>query len=390
MFSVKRSLVWRGKATQVEVRAEFTNPPWGERITLNYYDSIDAFATDYLIRNEVFPGKHQFKFIVDGRWVCSSLHPRCFDSSGIENNYIELDNSTFDSERPPTSEEIDETGNFLIKMRSASRGKTSDNLLSEDACFISERKSYCAVADGVGSWRSKGLVPSKFSNELVSLCLELSRKHSELTADVLIKISTDAYDQTVSFGSSTLILASVVNSYLHYYSIGDSRVVVLRLDQGDYQIAFMLRKQQHSFNIPYQLTNLPSKCQFEELRNSGFRRLVRYLDDPRHRIIKDAPTCGITGSLELHKQDLVLIGTDGLFDNLFRTTIEEVVNQAKASQPEDLAQCVANRLLKSAYERSIDPFVDTPFEKAAKKHGRLYTGGKPDDITVIVLLASSN
>ena len=60
--------------------------------------------TEVLVKNnetEVFElllylpkAKHQFKFIVDNKWICSNQYPTMADERGIINNYIDLTNYT--------------------------------------------------------------------------------------------------------------------------------------------------------------------------------------------------------------------------------------------------------------------------------------------------------
>ena len=36
------------------------------------------------------PGRHQFKFVIDGQWITSDAYPKCDNGIGEENNYIEI------------------------------------------------------------------------------------------------------------------------------------------------------------------------------------------------------------------------------------------------------------------------------------------------------------
>eukprot|EP00359_Climacostomum_virens_P004533 CAMPEP_0204900904 /NCGR_PEP_ID=MMETSP1397-20131031/2751_1 /ASSEMBLY_ACC=CAM_ASM_000891 /TAXON_ID=49980 /ORGANISM="Climacostomum Climacostomum virens, Strain Stock W-24" /LENGTH=273 /DNA_ID=CAMNT_0052069143 /DNA_START=683 /DNA_END=1504 /DNA_ORIENTATION=+ len=271
-------------------------------------------------------------------------------------------------------------------MRASNKAKGNT---SEDAFFLSEEMKVCGVADGVGSWGSYGVDPSLFSNELVRNCQVIAQKcHSHklpLTTEVLREVGHEAHNKTAAYGSSTLVLASIVNSKLHYLSVGDSRIAVFRKFGEVYKVLFMSKDQQHAFNCPFQLSKLPSSSEYRRLRQLGYEKLVKYMEK-NPGSISDTTSKGMSGTMPLQKSDIVLIGSDGLFDNLFREAIVETINGVAATQPEDLAKSVADELVSRAYKASQDPLCESPFERASKKHGRQYSGGKPDDITVVVLL----
>jgi len=59
------------------------------------------------------------------------------------------------------------------------------------------------------------------------------------------------------------------------------------------------------------------------------------------------------------------MGSDGLFDNLFedeiRHTIEKVIDSKKSISHIDLAQKIANHLLKECKDKIANPVCSTPF-----------------------------
>ncbi|KAM1067802.1 hypothetical protein COP1_023105 [Malus domestica] len=90
----------------------------------------------------------------------------------------------------------------------------------------------------------------------------------------------------------------------------------------------------------------------------------------------------------------LVLGIDGLLDNMFPSEIEEVLVANSTSNSKDresdrsggdfdcyaLALSIANLALHS----SLDKYNPSPFSENAKKDGFEYVGGKIDDITVIV------
>ena len=56
---------------------------------------IQGFLTEVFELLLYLPkAKHQFKFIVDNKWICSNQYPTMADERGIINNYIDLTNYT--------------------------------------------------------------------------------------------------------------------------------------------------------------------------------------------------------------------------------------------------------------------------------------------------------
>lgn len=80
--------------------------------------------------------------------------------------------------------------------------------------------------------------------------------------------------------------------------------------------------------------------------------------------------------------DVIVAGTDGLFDNLYDSELTTVVVQAVRSGmgPQVTAQNVADLARTRAQDRNRQ----TPFSTAAQDAGYRFYGGKMDDITVIV------
>ncbi|PPD90514.1 hypothetical protein GOBAR_DD12572 [Gossypium barbadense] len=86
--------------------------------------------------------------------------------------------------------------------------------------------------------------------------------------------------------------------------------------------------------------------------------------------------------------DVIIAGTDGLFDNLYNNEITAVVVHALRAGfgPEVTAQKIA----ALARERAQAKDRQTPFSTAAQDAGFRYYGGKLDDITVVVSYVTSS
>lgn len=79
------------------------------------------------------------------------------------------------------------------------------------------------------------------------------------------------------------------------------------------------------------------------------------------------------------------MGSDGLWDNLHRSKIVDLVKPflAKDNYIDDI-NLVAELIAKEAERFSYMQHYMSPFSESARAHNYEYVGGKPDDITVIV------
>ena len=85
----------------------------------------------------------------------------------------------------------------------------------------------------------------------------------------------------------------------------------------------------------------------------------------------------------------VVLATDGLFDNMDEEMMLELIhrwhgdrdNRHRPSSSEELAQ----QLVDKALELSLDKSIDSPFATLAKENDIMWSGGMPDDITVICM-----
>lgn len=87
-------------------------------------------------------------------------------------------------------------------------------------------------------------------------------------------------------------------------------------------------------------------------------------------------------TVEVESGDILVVGTDGLFDNMFENEIRDVVKMASevGCNPRQVAWAVAEH----AYDKSTSRKAYTPFMQASLACGREFSGGKVDDITVVV------
>lgn len=225
----------------------------------------------------------------------------------------------------------------------------------EDANFSSQ--TCIAVADGVGGWNNQGIDPSLYSRRLmkeISRALAVDSNKYLKDPRQLAVIAASRNDQT---GTSTLVIVTLDNEkkVMRSANIGDSGYMILRKNAArTYELIFRSEEQQHSFNFPFQI---------------GTRG-----DDPAGAEVQ---------SHEVLPGDVVIVGSDGLFDNLYNDNILKIVNDVYAKAGANL-QSLANTLLEETYKLSLDKTFMSPFAKHAQESKLYFRGGKSDDITIVI------
>uniref|UniRef100_A0A1I7TM84 Protein phosphatase n=1 Tax=Caenorhabditis tropicalis TaxID=1561998 RepID=A0A1I7TM84_9PELO len=237
-------------------------------------------------------------------------------------------------------------------------------VFGDDAWFISRFKNtfVVGVADGVGGWRKYGIDPSAFSRRLMKECEkrvqggEFDPKKPESLLDFAFRASAESPRPV---GSSTACVLVVHQEKLYSANLGDSGFMVVR----NGKIISKSREQVHYFNAPFQLTLPPEGYQ-------GF--------------IGDRADMADKEEMDVKKGDIILLATDGVWDNLSE---QQVLDQLKAlDEGKSNVQEVCNALALTARRLAFDSKHNSPFAMKAREHGFLAPGGKPDDITLVLLL----
>ena len=261
----------------------------------------------------------------------------------------------------------------------------------EDACFVrsplhslvedgtglaylgDEGKHHIVgIADGVGEWSQRGVDPSLFSRNLMRRCRDLCQAwfmDSQLSglngAAELLDDDEDlrglmgaAYRELQAdgyAGSCTVCLLHVNadKGFLSSANLGDSGYLVVR----DGRVCYRTAQQEHIFGCPYQLSSAAGG---------------------------DSPADAVVHRMPVRPGDVIVAATDGLFDNL---DDDDVAARATAHFAAGMSAAdVARALADAAHEVSLDKLADTPYSRSAREEfGMVYSGGKMDDCTVVVL-----
>jgi len=307
----------------------------------------------------------------------------------------------------------------------------------EDSYFVCDRA--LGVADGVGGWAESGVNPKDYSQGLMDVakayyCEENQREGAEEGPEegrggdngqrgrdnagtVIVDDSGAMYDaagpsarttsgatpraskssmealkrahaETQKPGSSTACIVQIdlETGALDSSNLGDSGFLVVR----DGSVVMRSEFQEHFFDCPFQLASL---------------RFVPETDQATDAAV-------LSGQVEAG--DLIVIGSDGLFDNV---PVEDMLLAVRAVDQDasadgsaggsgsGRAQAIAEALGAMAFANSQDPEYESPYALEARKQGYelsflekiqaakftegglqlgQITGGKMDDVTVVV------
>lgn len=237
----------------------------------------------------------------------------------------------------------------------------------EDAYFFCEGRHQLfgmGVADGVYGWRDVGIDSGLMSQGLMRAAMEMIEHGVEDVFKVL-DLSTRHILAEGLKGSCTASLVTINQSsgQLHAANLGDSGFMVLGKVAGsesksaaDLEVKFRTSQLEHEFGRPYQIGH--------------------------HEYASSAEDADLV-SFYLSPGDIVVMGSDGLLDNLNDSEIKAVLSEqlAQGAGPSKLVHV----LVKHAFDASVDKKRDTPYARdASEAFNMVYSGGKPDDITAIV------
>lgn len=285
----------------------------------------------------------------------------------------------------------------------------------EDAAFVThtDTADIMGVSDGVGGWRDQGVDPSIFSGTLMKNCLDLA-KSSKFNVQSPIGLMEDAYNELLTvpdlIGSATACTATFdrQTKLLYTANLGDSGWMVIR----NGEILAKSEAQCHFFNAPYQLAKVPK---------------------PRPGGITDTPRKAHFQTVQCEVGDIIILATDGLFDNVYDQHVTALLKEFNFDQPssffggnsasslpdsensesyesggksgtesesESVESIESNRsevlslIMKSTAEKMVEytrmrahqqdyisPFCAEYFKAS---NGKRISGGKVDDITILI------
>lgn len=255
------------------------------------------------------------------------------------------------------------------------------------------------LSGGSAIFNSADMTPSQqYSESLMRHAFDFAEEEYLGQGQVPVtELVSYAYDccKSVSVGSSTCLMTSVVGNVLQVYSLGDCNLLLIRNNK----VIYRTEDQMHGLNFPYQFGAHST----------------------------DSPADGHVANIQIRRGDLVVLGSDGIFDNVFDEAIldtfrrldvtgefnqfrllalskddgdyQRICEQERRSASmrqragelsQKLLQQAARELLQQARDNSNDPHCYTPFAAKCIEGGAYHEGGKLDDMTLVVATVTSS
>jgi len=245
------------------------------------------------------------------------------------------------------------------------------------------------IADGVSQIEEFGIDASELPNELLNAVEELAVSQllpGQETEEYCGPISMvrDAYEATESMGSTTLLTAVMDNSTkihgkLHpmiaVCSIGDCEILILRRGaDGRLLLVFQTEMQRIDGNAqsPLQLARVDDTVDPD------------FTEDIAIEVIERGSAVHCVSAFE---GDIIILGTDGVFDNMFVDEITQICEEMINPRPKGQRFSPINRRVLGHIARRI---VMESHAKTQVGPGGVYKespigkGGKIDDTSCVV------
>jgi len=226
--------------------------------------------------------------------------------------------------------------------------KTNTGIPNADA--ILEGLDYLGVADGVSGVFHLGLPPEALPWELLRSCgkklfsgasspAELKRGKDSGTW--LINLIQEAYDNTEAYGATTLLVAALRDQNLITACLGDSAMIVFRpssLQPLQLRSIFKTEPGRYDARRPIQI---------QRLHGGGFSVAGA------HQVIQGA----MVSTTPVQPGDFLVLGSDGLFDNIGDADIGQVIErccaQASGRSPKQDVSAVLELAAKQLVDLAI-------------------------------------
>jgi len=255
--------------------------------------------------------------------------------------------------------EFNEVGVYQLPGPKSSEG--------DDTYFLSADGRTIAVFDGIGGNYEYGINPRDYSYSLMTGCrIAVNEKH--LTDPLQILEEGFDFAKYVT-GSSAAIVGHLEDTEdimsFNAINVGDSQFMVVRKNNSKFSMVMKSDPQYDTSVVTW--SNLPCPMQLTGNEERS-----------------DKPEVGIRYSVPILDGDIIIMASDGLFDNLFDNDIIGFVNDSYKQS----AQEIAKRLSVAAFVNSKNKTKHSPFSQTIGKLIGYKIGGKEDDITIVVMKIS--
>eukprot|EP00397_Hematodinium_sp_SG-2012_P025717 GEMP01026888.1.p1 GENE.GEMP01026888.1~~GEMP01026888.1.p1 ORF type:complete len:412 (+),score=102.06 GEMP01026888.1:29-1237(+) len=260
----------------------------------------------------------------------------------------------------------------------------------KDADSVLVSPMMVGVCDGVSQLEEFGMDPSELPRELMRTCEDFAMNQlvpDEKGSDVYrgpVSLLCDAYEATDVLGSTTVLICALDNmSKIH----GKVHPMIAVLSIGDCEL-LLLRRNQHRaleaiFHTEMQRIDGHAQTPLQVARVD--ERIDPDFDDEiALEVIREGSA---VHCLSTYEGDIVVLGSDGVFDNLF---IHEIVSILDATMPPDQGDKPFEPTSKTILRTVCEKIIIAAHGKSGN-NGRDRTrltpigpGGKVDDTSVVV------
>ncbi|CCH58119.1 hypothetical protein TBLA_0A03190 [Henningerozyma blattae CBS 6284] len=333
---------------------------------------------------------------VNGSWTTynksysnynSSNNSNSNDGGSSNSNYThhhqlqDTPNNTFSYNTSVAYQPKDREDQIYKKLIASKKSPTGEDNLFINCSSLND-EVFAAVADGVGGWAEYGFDSSAISRELCENLNVFSNSFFQLqTTNAVTKAPKElldlAYlktkkDGIVEIGSTTALVAHLdPKGCLQIANLGDSWCGVFR----DNKLIFQTENQLLGFNTPFQLSIIPDS--FLKARNQN-----------KNSYIQNLPSDADEYSFQLKPNDIVILATDGVTDNIATGDIELYLKdnydnkQLNNKELQDLTSKLVQNIVKISKDEN---FPSVFAQEYTNYTGVPCKGGKQDDITMILI-----
>jgi len=240
----------------------------------------------------------------------------------------------------------------------------------DDTYLISNNGKAIAVFDGIGGNYEYGINPRDYSYSLMTGC-RIAANDKHLTDPLQILEEGFQFASKVDGSSAAIVgyLEETQDDLMHFnvLNVGDSQFMVLRRNENKGGFISIIKSDPQYDTTVVSLSNMPCPMQLTGNEERS-----------------DKPDAGIKYRVQIFDGDIIIMASDGLFDNLFDNEIIDIVNQSY----KEPVQEIAKKLSLAAYVSSKNKTKNSPFSETIGKLIGYHVGGKEDDITTVVMKIS--
>lgn len=96
------------------------------------------------------------------------------------------------------------------------------------------------------------------------------------------------------------------------------------------------------------------------------------------------PSSAVSAAIEVEEGDLIVLASDGLFNNMYKSELMKMLQDFKYTGQAELDEIV-KRIAEKTHQYSTDTLYMSPFAKQGSQAlSWEFNGGKLDDITVLL------